>query len=96
MAINYETAIPVEDTEELRKEADEIWNVFRGEVEREGYVAAMLRPANSTTDSEGTVTRRNFGFVFVKKKDGEWVNTADIKEHLDYERDLAKPTFSDR
>lgn len=43
MALEYETDININDVESLRKEAEEIWPVFRVNVENEKMVNAIIK-----------------------------------------------------
>ena len=71
LVMNYETEIPIEDKERLRKEVDEIWSVFRKDVEKAEVKAGAIR----ATHYEGGGLIRNgkgYGFVYVKGDDGKW------------------------
>jgi hypothetical protein len=69
--LQYETELKVSDLATLRKEADEVWEVFRFEVERASEKTAIVsavekRPPGIVTRSEG------YNFVFEKRADGRW------------------------
>src|ERR1051326_7121303 len=61
LVMNYETEIPIEDKEALRKEVDEIWSVFQKAVEKAEVKAGVIR----ATHYEGSGLVRNgkgYGF----------------------------------
>jgi hypothetical protein len=79
LVMNYETEIPIEDKESLRKEVDEIWSVFQKDVEKAGVKAGVIR----ATHYEGSGLVRNgkgYGFVHVKGDDDKWQLLEDEKE----------------
>jgi len=41
--MNYETEIPIENKQALRKEVDEIWSIFRKDVEKAEVNAGVIR-----------------------------------------------------
>ena len=69
--LQYETELKVSDLAALRKEADEVWEVFRPDVEKASEKSAIVsavekRPPGVVTRSEG------YNFVFEKRADGAW------------------------
>src|SRR5215510_1341012 len=79
LVMNYETEIPVENKEALRKEVDEIWSVFQKDVEKAEVKAGVIR----ATHYEGSGLVRDgkgFGFVFVKGDEGKWHLLDDEKD----------------
>ncbi|MGB7208091.1 MAG: hypothetical protein WBD27_05465 [Pyrinomonadaceae bacterium] len=71
LVMMYETEIPIEHKSKLRKEVDEIWRVFRKDVEASNFKAGAIRAANH--ESDGYVrTGNGYGFVFIKQEDGSW------------------------
>lgn len=79
LVMNYETDIPIENKEALRKEVDEIWSVFQKDVEKAEVKAGVIR----ATHYEGSGLVRNgkgYGFVYVKGDDGKWHLLEDDKE----------------
>ena len=79
LVMNYETEIPIEDKEPLRKEVNEIWSVFQKDVEKAEVKAGVIR----ATHYEGSGLVRNgngYGFVYVKGDDGKWHLLEDEKE----------------
>jgi hypothetical protein len=71
LMLRYETDIPVSDVLALSSEADEIWTVFRKEVEREQFVNAIL---SANEPPHGFIITRNETFNFVYKRNviGTW------------------------
>ena len=69
--LEYETDIPIEDKESLRKEVDEIWEKFQNDVEKAHLKSGVIRASHY----EGTGflrTGKGYGFVFKKGDDGKW------------------------
>jgi hypothetical protein len=69
--LQYETELKVSDLAALRKEADEVWEVFQPDVEKASEKTAIVsavekRPPGIVTRSEG------YNFVFEKRADGTW------------------------
>lgn len=69
--MNYETAIPIEDKMALRKEVDEIWDVFQKDVEAAQLKAGVIR-ATHIEGSGFVKSGKGYGFVFAKSDDGKW------------------------
>ena len=71
LVMNYETEIPIENMEALRKEVDEIWSVFQKDVEKAEVKAGAIRATHS---ERSWVVRsgKGYGFVYVKGDDGQW------------------------
>jgi len=79
LVLNYQTDIPIDDKTALRKEIDEIWDVFQKDVEGAHLKAGVIR----ATHIEGTgvvKSGKGYGFVFVKRDDGKWHCLEDDKE----------------
>lgn len=69
--LQYETELKVSDLAALRKEADQVWDVFRPQAENANEKAAIVsavekRPPAAVTRSEGS------NFVFERRSDGSW------------------------
>lgn len=78
LVLNYLTDIPIENRAELRKEIDEVWSVFRIDVEKAKLTAGVIR----VTHMEGSgfvKSGKGYGYVFVKRDDG-WHCTEDDKQ----------------
>ena len=71
LVMNYLTDISIDDKTALRKEVDEIWDVFQKDVENAHLKGGVIR----ATHVEGTgfvKSGKGYGFVFVKRDDGKW------------------------
>ncbi|MFN8389952.1 MAG: hypothetical protein U0136_06655 [Bdellovibrionota bacterium] len=71
LVMNYETAVRIEDTENLRKEIDEIWSLLKGDADKAGVKSAVIRATHYETS--GIFRRgKGYGFAFTKAADGSW------------------------
>jgi hypothetical protein len=71
LVMNYETKIPIEDMENLRKEVDEIWSIFQKDVETAELKAGVIRASHF--ENEGMIRDgKVYGFVFIKNDKGRW------------------------
>jgi len=71
MILNCETDISIDDKADLRKEVDEIWSIFRKDVEAAGTTNGVIRVTRP--EGSGLVTQsKGYGFVFEKRADGQW------------------------
>jgi ketosteroid isomerase-like protein len=58
---------------------DEIWNIFRKDVEAAGTTNGLIRTTHP--GGSGLVTQsRGYGFVFEKRADGQWHCLQDEKK----------------
>jgi len=71
LVMNYETDTPIEDMPALRKEVDEIWEVFQKDVEAAQVKGGVIR-ATHVEGSGFVKSGKGYGFVFVKGADGKW------------------------
>jgi hypothetical protein len=79
LVMNYETEIPIENKEALRKEVDEIWSVFQKDVEKAEVKSGVIRATHY--EGSGMVrSGKGYGFVYVKGDDGNWHLLDDEKE----------------
>ena len=78
LVMNYLTDIPIENMKELRKEVDEIWEVFQKDVEKAQVKFGVIRATHITG---GTIVKegKGYGFVFEKRDDGKWHSLEDDK-----------------
>ncbi|HET6972889.1 MAG TPA: hypothetical protein VFH96_02630 [Pyrinomonadaceae bacterium] len=77
LVLNYLTDIPINDRVALRKEIDEVWSVFRVDVEKAKLKAGVIRATHM--EGSGLVkSGAGYGYVFVKRDDG-WHCTEDDK-----------------
>lgn len=73
LTLQYETGSDIEDIDALRREAEEIWPVFRVNVEKDGKSNALIT-ASAAPERTGLFSyeTRNFNFVITKRPDGTW------------------------
>ena len=72
LVMYYKTEIPVENKKELRKEVDEIWEVFRKDTEKAEVKSAAIRAVHDE-ETNGIITNgKGYGFVFIQKDDNSW------------------------
>ena len=75
LVLNYLTDIPIDDRVRLRQEIDEVWSVFRVDVEKAKLNAGVIRVTHM--EGSGLVkSGKGYGYVFVKRDDG-WHCTED-------------------
>jgi len=79
LVLNYLTDISVDDKVALRKEVDEIWSVFQKDVEDAKLKAGVIR-ATHVEGSGFVKSGQGYGFVFVKRDDGQWRCLDDDKQ----------------
>jgi hypothetical protein len=77
--LKYQTNKPINDTDALRKEAEEIWEKFRPQVERQGFRNAVLS-ANDRPKGFILTSNSTYNFVFDQKPDGSWHCSFDDKK----------------
>jgi hypothetical protein len=71
LVLNYETDIPIEDGESLRKEVDTIWETFRKDVEKARLRSGVIRATHY--ESTGWLRQgKGYGFAFTKDDHGNW------------------------
>jgi len=71
LVLNYETEIAIENKNELRAEVDEIWSVFKLDVEAANLRSGAIRAVHNETS--GIISRGNgYGFAFEQGADGNW------------------------
>jgi hypothetical protein len=71
LVMNYLTDISMDDMTALSNEVQEIWSVFQVDVENAHLNAAVIR-ATHVEGSSLVKTGKGYGFVFVKREDGQW------------------------
>jgi hypothetical protein len=71
LMLQYQTDIKMDDVAALRKEADDIWTDFKGEVERSSLSNAILS-AHSIPQGAFIKREQSYNFAFVKSSTGEW------------------------
>ena len=76
LILNCDTDISISDTPDLRKEVDEIWSIFRKNVEGAGMTNALIHITHP--EGSGLITHsKGFGFMFQKRADGQWHSLQD-------------------
>lgn len=79
LILNCETDISIDDKTALRKEADEIWSLFRKNVEDASMTNGVIRVTHP--EGSGSITQsKGYGFVFEKRGDGQWHCLQDEKK----------------
>ena len=71
LQLKYQTSIPIENKEELRAQAEEIWKLFEPEVEAAEYNRASLLAANKPT-VYGISTRNVYIYYLYRQVNGSW------------------------
>jgi hypothetical protein len=72
LVMNCETDIAIDDMPTLRKEADEIWNIFSNDVEGAGMTMGVIRMTHNDPGDGWIKHGKGYGFVFEKRADGKW------------------------
>jgi hypothetical protein len=73
LVMNYQTEIPIENREELRKEKDEVWAIFQTDANNSHLKSAVIKASHMEDDGIFVKHSRTYGFVFHKQDDGTWV-----------------------
>ena len=82
LVMDYLTDISIDDKAALRKEVDEIWDVFQKDVENAHLKAGVIRATH--VEGSGFVKKgTGYGFVFVKRADEKWHCLDDDKKKSD-------------
>jgi len=71
LMLKYETDLKISDVEALRKEADEIFAVFKADAENGKFTSAIVSANDKPT---GLILKNSNGynFVYEKRADGQW------------------------
>ncbi len=73
LALEYVTESDIKDVDSLRKEAEEIWPVFRTDVEKAQMVNAIIKASEpKKTSVFGTYKYTSYSFIINKKENGIW------------------------
>ena len=79
LVLNCETDISIDDKTALRKETDEVWSIFRKNVDDAKMTNGVIRLTHP--EATGIITRsKGYGFVFEKRADGHWYCLQDEKK----------------
>jgi hypothetical protein len=69
LMLKYQTALKISEGKALRKEIDEIWPVFRKDVERMKLLTGII----SANEASSGFVSQGYNFVFQKQDDGSWL-----------------------
>lgn len=71
LMLRYQTTLKVSNKKSLRKEVDEIWSLFKVDVEKGQFRSAIVSAVEKPT---GRFVQQSSGynFVFEKQSNGEW------------------------
>ena len=71
LVLKYETEIELSEQEALKLEVNEIWKIFKHDVEKSGFTTGAIRAQRPL---KGNIIRKGqgYGFVFLKQQDGTW------------------------
>jgi hypothetical protein len=69
--LKYETDLKIGDTQALRKEADEIFSVLKGDAENGKFTSAIVS-ANEKPTGLLLKNSKGYNFVYEKRTDGQW------------------------
>lgn len=72
LLLRYESDFDISDKQSIKKEIDEIWPVFRVNVEKENFGAAVIQASNTVKTSFMSTSAKNYGVVYEKGDDGVW------------------------
>ncbi len=67
--LKYQTDLKISDATELRKEVDEIWPVFRQDVERLKLQPGII----SVNEVPSGFSAKGYNFVYQRQDDGSWL-----------------------
>ncbi len=72
LMLKYQTALRLEDRDQLRKEVEEVWQAFRVDVERAGLKAAVISVQETPKRVLIVSTSKGYNFVVKKSESGAW------------------------
>jgi hypothetical protein len=71
LVMEYQTAIPIAQMADLRKEVDWVWEAFSVDVENAKLTNGVIRVTHP--EGSGLLSQsKGYGFVFTKRADGTW------------------------
>jgi len=71
LALLYQTDIDLNSKEELKREAQHIWQFLRVDAEKDGVTKARIL-AHGPTTGRFRKKRSGFGFLIERQEDGTW------------------------
>jgi hypothetical protein len=70
LMLKYQTDLKISDRPALRKEVNEIWSVFKADVEKANLTAGII---SANEAPQGSIIQESNGYNFVfEKVDGTW------------------------
>lgn len=79
LVMEYQTAVPIAQMADLRKEVDWVWEAFSVDVENAKLTNGVIRVTHP--EGSGLLTQsKGYGFVFTKQADGTWHCLQDEKK----------------
>ena len=72
LMLKYQTDLTIQEAEQLRREVDEIWQVFRVDVERAGMRAAIISANEAPRRFLIVTTNKSYNFVIQRTHTGNW------------------------
>jgi hypothetical protein len=73
LMLEYITDMALEDVDALRREAEEIWPVFRVNVEEADLTSAVIKASKPQGEKSGSLDRNDsYSFVIKKQRNGTW------------------------
>lgn len=72
LILQYQTDIPIENHEELKKEVEEVWTIFRYDVEKANTTTGIIRATHIEEDGVFVKHGKGFGFLYRKDAKGNW------------------------
>ncbi len=79
LVLNYQTDIPIENLDELKKEVEEVWTIFRVDVEKAKTTTGIIRATHITDDGMFVKNGKGYGFICRRDAKGQWALTDDKK-----------------
>ena len=85
LVVNYESAVPLDRGDALRREVDDVWSVFKNKVDRAGVRYAIVS-ANAPTSGGIVTSRGSVSYLFTRASSGQWSASApmpgDFREQI--------------
>ena len=75
LQIEYQTRVPILDTTQVKREAAQIWSVFRPYVEQSTLTSAILTATHREVQRNGAAylsRMRSFGVILARDSSGDW------------------------
>ncbi len=79
LILNYQTKIPIEKHDELKNEVQEVWEIFRYDVEKAGTTAGVIRATHIEEDGFIVKSGKGYGFIYKRDEKGGWYLNEDNK-----------------